>query len=169
MVKKILLAGILAVVLCYGLCELGLYIVGRCSKPNTEYLQAAAEVESPNTNFLFASNATLVGRIYMTLTDGHLPCINTATSFYNKYHTCSNCVDFEKNPGKWGFKKVDSPQVGDMLIQHKADTGRAYHAAVIVDIRGGNYYISHAVKTKYIKNQRLKSKARLTFYRFVAE
>ena len=155
--------------LCYGLCELGLYIVGRCSKPNTEYLQAAAEATAPNTNFLFASNASLPGRIYMSLTDGNLPCINTATSFYNKYHTCSNCVDFEKNPGKWGFKKVDSPQVGDMLIQHKADTGRAYHAAVIVAISGGDCYINHAVRTKYIKNAKLKNKARLTFYRFVDE
>lgn len=133
------------------------------------YLQAAAEATAPNTNFLFASNASLPGRIYMSLTDGHLPCINTAISFYNKYHTCSNCVDFEKNPGKWGFKKVDSPQVGDMLIQHKADTGRAYHAAVIVAISGGDYYINHAVRTKYIKNAKLKNKARLTFYRFVAE
>lgn len=33
---------------------------------NGNYLQAAEEATEPNRNFLFASNASLPGRIYMT-------------------------------------------------------------------------------------------------------
>ena len=33
---------------------------------NSDPLQMAKETNSPNTNFLFASNASLPGRIYMT-------------------------------------------------------------------------------------------------------
>ena len=33
---------------------------------NSNYLQASEEATEPNRNFLFASNASLPGRIYMT-------------------------------------------------------------------------------------------------------
>lgn len=59
-----------------------------------------------------------------------------------------------------------SPKVGDIVIQHNAKTRIANHAAIIVDIKGGEYYVNHAIKTKYIKYAKLKNKARLTFYRF---
>ena len=81
---------------------------------NSDPLQMAKETNSPNTNFLFASNASLPGRIYMTFSGkDFLPCINTVTSFFNKYHTCSNCEDFEKSPEKWNFVQVQKPKVGD--------------------------------------------------------
>ena len=66
---------------------------------NSAPLQIAEDTNSPNTNFLFASNASLPGRIYMTLFGKDFkPCINTVSSFFNKYYTCSNCADFEANP-----------------------------------------------------------------------
>lgn len=34
-----------------------------CSSPNNDYLQAAKDATAPNTNFLFASNASLPGRL----------------------------------------------------------------------------------------------------------
>ena len=81
---------------------------------NSDPLQMAKETNSPNTNFLFASNASLPGRIYMTFSGkDFLPCINTVTSFFNKYHTCSNCEDFVKSPEKWNFVQVQKPKVGD--------------------------------------------------------
>ena len=134
---------------------------------NSAPLQMAEEANSPNTNFLFASNASLPGRLYMTFSGkDFLPCINTATSFFNKYYTCSNCEEFEKCPEKWNFVQVQKPKVGDIVIQHNSKTGRAYHAAIIVNIKNGKLYVNHALKKKYIKNAELKSKGKLTFYRF---
>ena len=168
MIKKlaIILLGIAA---SYGLCQLCLDLISRFSQPNENYLQLAQQADRPNHNFLFASNASLVGRIVMTLTpERRKPCINTATSFYNKYNTCSNCEEFEQNPERWNFEKTTSPKIGDMIIQHKK-SGQAYHAAIIVDIKNGEYYINHAVRAKYIKNEKLNNKARLTFYRFTPD
>ena len=52
---------------------------------NENYLQAAEEATTPNRNFLFASNASLPGRIYMTFSGKEFkPCINTVTAFANK-------------------------------------------------------------------------------------
>jgi hypothetical protein len=134
---------------------------------NDNFLELAQEAEKPNHNFLFASNASLPGRIAMTLRGTDKPCINTATSFYNKYHTCSSCSDFVKNPERWNFTKVDQPEAGDMLIQHRPETGEAYHAAIIVKIEDGRYYINHAVRSDYFKNVELKNRSNLSFYRFM--
>ena len=134
---------------------------------NVNPLQIAEQTVKPNTNYMFASNASLAGRIYMTFSGKEFkPCINTISSFFNKYHTCSNCEDFEKNPEKWNFRQVDLPKAGDIAIQHDAKTGRAYHAVIIVSIENERYYISHAVRSKYFKNVELKNKSNLTFYRF---
>ena len=131
-------------------------------------LQMAEETNSPNTNFLFASNASLSGRIAMTIKGKkQKPCINTVSSFFNKYYTCSNCEEFEENPKKWNFEQVQDPKAGDIAIQHKP-TGRAYHAVIITKIKNGKYYVSHADSTKYIKNVELKNKAKLTFYRYMS-
>ena len=134
---------------------------------NDNYLQIAEETEEPNMNFLFARNASLTGRIYMTFSGKEFKsCINTVTAFYNKYHTCSNCEDFVKNPEEWNFRQTTQPTIGDLVIQHNSKTGKAYHAAIIVNIEDGKYYINHAVRTEYIKNVELKTKSNLTFYEF---
>lgn len=147
------------------------YLVGMtgCSYlGNENFLQAAEEAVEPNMNFLFASNASLPGRLYMTFSGKYFkPCINTVTAFYNKYHTCSNCEDFIKNPERWNFRKTDNPKVGDIIIQHNSKTGKAYHAVIIVDIKDGKYYVNHAVKTGYLKNVELKTRSNLTFYEYV--
>lgn len=134
---------------------------------NENYLQAAEEATEPNRNFIFASNASLPGRIYMTLSGKEFkPCINTITAFYNKYYTCSNCEDFVMNPEKWNFKKTMQPEIGDLVIQHNSKTGQAYHAAIIVNIKDGKIYINHAVRTGYIKNVELKTRSNLSFYEY---
>ena len=134
---------------------------------NENYLQAAEEATTPNRNFLFASNASLPGRIYMTFSRNEFkPCINTVTAFYNKYHTCSNCEDFVKNPERWHFKQTANPKVGDLVVQHNSKTGQAYHAAIIVNMENGKIYINHAVRTGYIKNAELKTLSNLTFYEY---
>ena len=134
---------------------------------NENYLQIAEETVEPNMNFLYATNASLPGRLYMTFSGRYFkPCINTVTSFYNKYHTCSNCEDFVKNPGKWNFRQVEQPKVGDIIIQHDSKTGRAYHAVILVKIEDGKYYINHAVRTGSIKNVELKTRSNLTYYEY---
>ena len=152
------------------LCALVFTMMG-CVRPNEyneNYLQAAQEAMSSNRNFLYASNASILGRIGMTLTP-RCPktCINTVTAFYNKYHTCSNCEDFEKNPQKWGFKQTEDPKVGNIVIQHDMQTGRAFHACIIVDIKEGKYYVNHAIRNRYFKNVEMKYVECLTFYEFV--
>ena len=136
---------------------------------NDNFLQIAEETVEPNMNFLYASNASLLGRLYMTFSGKVFKtCINTVTSFFNKYHTCSNCEDFIKNPGKWNFRKTEQPKVGDIIIQHNPKTGRAYHAVILVRIDGDKYYINHAVKKEYFKNVELKNKANLAFYEYIS-
>ena len=136
---------------------------------NDNFLQIAEETVEPNMNFLYASNASLLGRLYMTFSGKVFKtCINTVTSFFNKYHTCSNCEDFIKNPGKWNFRKTEQPKVGDIIIQHNSKTGRAYHAVILVRIDGDKYYINHAVKKEYFKNVELKNKANLAFYEYIS-
>lgn len=151
------------------LCAFVIVSVTGCSHMhNKDYLQAAEEATVPNRNFLFASNASLPGRIYMTFSGKeYKPCINTVTAFYNKYHTCSNCEDFVKNPQRWNFRQTSRPKVGDLVIQHNSKTGQAYHAAIIVKIEGGKIYINHAVRTGYIKNVELKTRSNLAFYEYV--
>ena len=150
-----------------------LFIAVGCSRPdayNENYMQAAEEAVSSNRNFLYASNASLPGRIGMTLTPiCPKTCINTVTSFYNKYHTCSNCEDFEKEPQKWGFRKTGHPKVGDIVIQHEAESGRAFHACIIVGIKDGKYYVNHAIRNQYFKNVEMKYVNHLTFYEFIPD
>ena len=148
-----------------------LVVMVSCSHLNNEnFLQAAEEATAPNRNFLFASNASLAGRIYMTVSGKEFkPCINTVTAFYDKYHTCSNCEDFVKNPEKWNFRQVEQPKVGDVIIQHDSKTGRAYHAVILVEIEDGKYYINHAVRTGYIKHAELKTKSNLTYYEYTID
>lgn len=161
--KKIILLGTVL------LLVLGSFVLSYCSSPNENYLQLAKEATTPNFNFLFAKNASLLGRIGMTLTGKkHKTCINTVTSFFNEYHTCSNCEDFVENPEKWNFERIAKPEVGDIIIQYDPQTGRAYHAALIVKIENGIYYVNHAVRSKYMKNVELKNKTKLTFYRFIS-
>ena len=149
---------------------LGSVVLSFCSSPNDNYLQAAKDATTPNFNFLFAKNASLPGRIGMTLTgERHKTCINTVTSFFNEYHTCSNCEDFVANPKRWNFEQTSMPKVGDIIIQHDPQTGRAYHAAIIVDIKNGKYYVNHAVRTNYYKGVELKNKKRLSFYRYISD
>ena len=162
--KKIILLGTVL------LLVLRSFVLSFCSSPNENYLHVAKEATTPNFNFMFAKNASLPGRIGMTLTGKrHKTCINTVTSFFNEYHTCSNCEDFVANPKRWNFEQTSMPKVGDIIIQHDPQTGRAYHAAIIVDIKNGKYYVNHAVRTNYYKGVELKNKKRLSFYRYISD
>ena len=164
--KKLLIALMVVFVVVigggYGACQ-WLKRVGE----NPNYLQAAIEAKAPNENFLFASNASLPGRVYMTYSGKSVrTCINTATSFYNKYHTCSKCTHFVASPSKWGFELTKHPKAGDLFIQHDRRTRRAFHAGVVVKVENGKYYANHAILKNYYINVELKDLSRFTFYRY---
>ena len=164
--KKLLIALALFVVVAFGGGYLILMQLKRVGE-NSDFLKAAIEAKSPNENFLFASNASLSGRIYMTYSGKSVrTCINTATSFYNKYHTCSKCTHFVANPSKWGFEPTKHPKAGDLFIQHDRKTRRAFHAGVVVKVENGKYYADHAILKNYYKNVELKDLSRFTFYRY---
>lgn len=170
LIKKVIIT-LLVLVLLYCLCLLTFTLISCLSKPNENYLQNAMEAEVPNHNFMFASNASLPGRIFMTFSGRQFKtCINTTTSFYNKYNTCSNCRDFVKNPEKWDFEKVETPNVGDMVIYYRSnDPTYAYHASIIVDIKGGQLYVNHANLADYYKNENYIGCSRKEYYRIKLE
>lgn len=60
-----------------------------------------------------------------------MPCINTASSFYNDKHRAGNCNKFMANPGKWGFHEVSEAEAvpGDMMLFIRKKDG-ARHAGV---------------------------------------
>ena len=135
---------------------------------NPNYLQTAMEAETSNSNFLYAKNASLLGRLWMTYSGKSFKtCINTASSFYNKYHTCSKCEHFVKNPARWGFVLVSEPQIGDMFIQYDVKSGRAFHAGIVVNIENGKCYVNHAIRANYYKNVELKDLSNFAFYRYI--
>lgn len=166
MMKKLLISLVVVVVSAF----VGGHLVWQHLKrvgENPDFIKAAIEAKSPNENFLFASNASLPGRIYMTYSGKSFrTCINTATSFYNKYHTCSKCTHFVANPSKWGFELTKYPKAGDLFIQHDTQTRRAFHAGVVVRVENGKCYANHAIRKNYYKNVELKSLSRFTFYRY---
>ena len=53
-----------------------------------------------------------------------------------------------------------------MVIYIHPKTGKAHHAAMLIDIKNGKYYINHAVKSNYYKHVELKSNSKLLFYRY---
>ena len=60
-----------------------------------------------------------------------LPCINTATSFYNEHHRAGNCNRFMANPAKWHFVEVTEEDAvpGDLMLFIRKKDG-ARHAGV---------------------------------------
>lgn len=60
-----------------------------------------------------------------------MPCINTATSFYNDKLRAGNCNKFMANPGRWGFHEVSAKEAvpGDLMLFIRKKDG-ARHAGV---------------------------------------
>lgn len=60
-----------------------------------------------------------------------MPCINTASSFYDDKHRAGNCNKFMANPDKWGFHEVSEEEAvpGDMMLFIRKKDG-ARHAGV---------------------------------------
>ena len=113
------------------LCALVFTMMG-CVRPNEyneNYLQAAQEAVSSNRNFLYASNASILGRIGITLTP-RCPktCINTVTAFYNKYHTYII---------KWNQSDSDEYELHPYLVEYSI----GYLKKGVLDSRTGRVVI----------------------------
>lgn len=165
--KKILLFACVIAALAWGGGHLYMQHLKRIGE-NPNYLQTAIEATESNSNFLYAKNASLLGRLWMTYSGRSFKtCINTASSFYNKYHTCSKCEHFVKDPARWNFELVSEPCVGDMFIQYDANSGKTFHAGIVVNIEDGKCYVNHAIRENYHKNIELKNLSNFTFYRYI--
>jgi hypothetical protein len=91
-------------------------MTGRSTEAN-KALKVAERNRMPNNDFTYASNMPVRDRTDYTHSTYHPhTCINTATSFYDKHHTCSYCNHFIAHPEKWGFKETNSPKPGDLII-----------------------------------------------------
>lgn len=60
-----------------------------------------------------------------------MPCINTATSFYNDKLRAGNCNKFMADPGRWGFHDVSAKEAvpGDLMLFIRKKDG-ARHAGI---------------------------------------
>lgn len=60
-----------------------------------------------------------------------MPCINTATSFYNDKLRAGNCNKFMTDPERWGFHEVSAKEAvpGDLMLFIRKKDG-ARHAGV---------------------------------------
>lgn len=60
-----------------------------------------------------------------------MPCINTATSFYNYTHRAGNCNKFMQNPAQWNFVEISDNEAvpGDLMLFIRKKDG-ARHAGI---------------------------------------
>jgi hypothetical protein len=94
-------------------------MTGRTPEAN-KAVKVAEKNRMPNSNFIYASNMPVKDRLDYTHSSYHPhTCINTATSFYDKHHTCSYCNHFIVHPERWGFEETSCPRAGDLIIFFK--------------------------------------------------
>jgi len=118
---------------------IAVFWIGTRNLSNTHGSQIVKRAEAcrkPNNDFSFSTNPSIARsacRNYPVTGSFHpLTCINTATSFYNQYNTCSYCPDFVRMPERWNFKEVPAKErkPGDLIIFYRK--GVASHAAVYI-------------------------------------
>lgn len=100
--------------------------------PQWEYARRALACKGANFDLRYCVDLPASSRKDFTHSSWKpLPCINTATSFYDEHHRAGNCNKFMANPGRWGFREVSADEAvpGDlMLFLRKRDGAR--HAGV---------------------------------------
>lgn len=103
------------------------------TSPQWKYAKKALACKDPNYDLRYCIDLPLNSRKNFTHDKNYkpLPCINTATSFYDEIHRAANCNKFMSNPGKWGFNEVNANAAlpGDLILFLRK-SGNAYHAGV---------------------------------------
>ena len=136
------------------------------------YAKRAEELTDCNYDFRYASNLPKKLRIdYTNSSWKPKPCINTATSVYDKYNTCTYCPHFVEHPEKWGFVEVEDPKAGDMIVLFNSE--RAYHVGILVGNSILGPIMNHAaagkgyIKHDYVIRFKMSSKVKdIKYYRY---
>lgn len=126
-----LLIGLIAIVLIGIVVQIGFYISAK-SSPQWEYAERAIRCSAPNYDLRNCVDLGNASRKDFTNSSWKpLPCINTATSFYNEHYRAGNCNRFMANPAKWQFVEVAEEDAvpGDMMLFIRKKDG-ARHAGV---------------------------------------
>ena len=163
---KITLIVLTVLILMLGALQVAPMLCAGNQNTTEQALKLSKEATKPHFRMLFAGNVNVISRIGMDIKSafGDTPnsCINTATSFYNPYNTCSSCEDFVANPGKWSFYKVDKPKPGDILVYQYGDD--KWHAGIITSTNP--LRMNHAVKKDYRTNSK-PSKHNYMYFRHI--
>lgn len=111
--------------------QLGFFVHATTS-PQWKYAKRALVCHGANYDLRYCIDIPAESRKDFTESSWKpMPCINTATSFYNDTRRAGNCNKFMANPEKWGFHEVSADEAvpGDlMLFLRKKDGAR--HAGV---------------------------------------
>lgn len=110
----------------------GFFFLKARTSPQWVYARRALECTTPNYDLRYCIDLDAGSRKDFTNSSWKpMPCINTATSFYNPIRRAGNCNRFMANPAKWGFREVSANEAvpGDLILWVRKKDG-ARHAAV---------------------------------------
>lgn len=100
--------------------------------PQWEYAKMALACKRANYDLRYCVDLPSNERKdYTKMSWKPMPCINTATSFYNYEYRAANCNKFMANPEKWGFHEISEKEAvpGDFILFLRKKDG-ARHAGV---------------------------------------
>lgn len=110
----------------------GFCMIKARTSPQWEFARRALRCTKPNYDLRYCIDLDAGSRKDFTNSSWKpMPCINTATSFYNPKRRAGNCNRFMANPARWGFREVAAKDAvpGDLILWVRKKDG-ARHAAV---------------------------------------
>lgn len=128
---KRILTIIFVVVALLGVVQLGFYLHATTS-PQWKYAKRALSCGGSNYDLRYCMDLPKGARKdYTNSSWKPLPCINTATSFYDDKYRAGNCNKFKSNPERWGFKEINEEEAlpGDLILFLRKNND-ARHAGV---------------------------------------
>lgn len=128
---KKLIKLLLAIIALLLVVHVGFFLHATTS-PQWKYAKRALSSTCPNYDLRYCVDLPAEARKDFSHTSWKpMPCINTATSFYNDKHRGGNCNKFMANPSRWGFKEVSEENAvpGDLMLFIRREDG-ARHAGV---------------------------------------
>lgn len=110
----------------------GVFLIKAQTSSQWKYARRALQCTSPNYDLRYCIDLDAsCRRDYTNSSWKPMPCINTATLFYNPKRRAGNCNRFKDNPSNWGFREVSAKEAvpGDLILWVRKKDG-ARHAAV---------------------------------------
>lgn len=165
-------------VLCLALIALQLvFLVQAHRSPQWQYAKKALLCKGANYDLRYCTDLPADARQDYTHTSWKpMPCINTATSFYNDKKRAGNCNSLVAHPDWWGFREVRASEAvpGDLMI-FVQEGGRARHAGVYTmnsllgPLCGNTFihgYFLHLMPVKPLLPFRILGVSKVRYYRY---